>query len=710
MPDPDEGSIPSGGGTSEDVPIPDTTGSGETPTSDSTTEDSPASESATRVVTASDGDTLCSIGSENGFRNCQKLRDPNPDLQNRPLRPGDQVNVPEVTRKDEDGETERVHEFRRLGQPPRRIWIIQDRDKPSPEEAVSDEQDELCVSNYVPTRQGAVLAPDPWVDHTVTDYNEGASVDPDHFKILVRDPRAQAEGEDTVEATLQAQKPVLNNDDQIESWEDMTETGTELEHIECKQIGDTAFYKSCYLRLVTDERDHTFNRPDGRRTSTLGGSPPPTVGTNDTGTDVSRQTLVTPTTDDDRIEILDLRVNADRPNPDCPITDENAKCRSQTTAEVGKEEKVLRVKTFRINGCGVSEADIDTMIANMRKTLAQINAGVETVDGKFHDVPPPRNMIAVSDYWGNKASGGRNMSATVSLTSGRVTATVETTRKHTPEQTARRLAAALTGQGVTCRVSRNPPQQDSGDNFGSCDILCFNSDDTPARIIDVDSDDSDQALDHTGGWDVNSVNSVSEEYNSGGRQPMNAFMAGSKDYRAAVKNFHRANDHVCAILIGRFAGGHLGEAVIPFHNLNARLRPVPDYSLSAFIARSAVATENVTAHEFGHVLLDASHTTNHGSAPLEPDHDGATYCDNAHLAYSALMGAYNWEPNHIHKRISDVPLRVKYMTIKRNTRRLEWDHETWGAGNPTPAARYRDITSSVFSNLRTLESAPGSNL
>jgi hypothetical protein len=672
-----------------------------------------------RVVRARDGDTLCSIAIDNGFKNCTKLRSVNPELANRQVRAGDNVNIPELTQKQVAGQTELRHKFKVKGKK-QRVYIIQDHNRPTPVAALSNVQRALCVSNYVPTRQGTGFTAADWRDHNFFGYDAGASADPDHFKLQVFDQHAQARGDTQVELTLQAQKPILNASEQIERWEDMTEAGTKLEHIVCRQVeANSPWYRSHYLRLVIDTQDQTAKRPHGRTSPTADG-----------GADVSRQTLVVPNTTDQRVEILDLRVMTFMPAPECEQADP-ARCRSIAMANVGKDEQVLRIKVFRIGGAagsGISDAQVNTMIfTNYRLTLAQANIGVSLVDNRVHDVPEPNNMIVVSDFAGVKASGGGTMRVIVALSSGNVTVTLTTNRKDTPQETAQRLATALTAQHVTCRVSPNPPVQSSSNNFGSCDILCFNADGSPARIISATSSDTDQKLASSGLWGRNpgsgapandQINNPETQYGTAGGRSSAAQMVGSIDYRAACKNYNTGTNHLCVILVNGFKQATLlGEALLPYRAVVGRLRPLRQYSMCVFLDQGGASRRTVLTHEAGHVLLDAFHTTNSPvaatpSAPAQPEQDFSNnaYDNNTQLAFSEWMSAINREPTLIHKRMSDDPLTVQFAVVRSGVNNLQAVIQTLGGPNPSPVRRFRTLSAFVLGNLRPLNPAPGAQL
>jgi len=674
-----------------------------------------------KTIRAKDGDTLCSIAVENGFKNCTKLRADNPDFNDRQLRQGDRVNVPEVTQKQEPGAVDTLHKFVRKGKS-NRVFIIQDRDRPAGEQARSDAQKELAVSNYVPGRQGRQFATNVWRDAAFTDFDDDASADPDHFKLLVFDKFAHAAGLTEVQVSLQAQKPVLGSvRNEIARWEDLTDPGTKLENIVCKQFKpDTPWYRSPYMRLVVDPADQNARAADGT----------------DTADDRTRQTLVVPAVKDaagnpDRqIEILDLRAEAFRPAPDCEHGDVTAPghCRAHSFANVGKTEKVLRVKVFRITGTGavnaINNAQIERMLfEDYRLTLAQANVGIEVIS--IEDVAPPRNMITVSDLLTGgerRATGGQTIGATVTLSTGDVTATITTVRNQTPQQTAEALATALRAQGVTCRVSPNPPELQGDPAFGSCDILCFNADKSLAPILTVRNapGEAQQLLD-TSGWNNSRVREGSEYTTPAADNEPRVRFIMSMDFRAAAKNYNTGTDHLSVLLVNLFAplppppgggapGTLLGFAMIPYRLVTPGFGPVREMTMGVFLDQNGAVRRTVLPHEAGHVLLDAIHTTDAGNP--ESDFSGNAFPNNARLAFSEWMAAFSREtaPPFMHRRMSDEPLNVEVEFV---INKLGLDGNPGvrrvllgSAGNPAPVQRFRTVSATVLGDLRRLHEAP----
>ncbi|MEP0841300.1 MAG: hypothetical protein HRF43_01155 [Phycisphaerae bacterium] len=655
-------------------------------------------------VTAGDGDTLCKIAVERGFRNCKKLRDANPELANRELRPGDVVTVPDVTPKEESGQTEQLHKFIRRGVPVRRVFIIKDFNRPAPIQALRDTQPNLAVNNYVPNRQGTGFATSAWF--AGFGHDAGASADPDHFKIQVFDKEAQQRGDTVVRLTLQVQRPRLDANERITAWEDLTDPGTSLVDLECQQVGgpDSPWYRSKYLRLFA-ERDDQNNRATDNV---------------DTGVDLSGRSLVAHLpADDRRLQVLDLRVRAHKEVDGCGATGTQPKCRALALAGVGKDEKALKIKVLRVHGTGNQAALTtldqihDVLLRNMKLQIAQCDLGLQLIEIK--DVPPPRNMISVSDHEVVKATGGQRIGATVALSTGNVTATITTGRKDKPQETAQKLAIALRALGVTCRVSPNPAKVSSGDDFGPCDILCFNADGSPARVLGVSNSANErQKLRHTGLWNNNSVTTGDSQY---GAAEGDFRFIGSADFRALLKNNFVGTGTFHAYVINNFSQPNpnstlLGYALIPYHEVTPRIRPIAAFTMGVLVSNNAALRKTVLTHEAGHVLLDAIHTTKALSPGPDQDLQGNT--DNRRLAFSEIMTAFDSsQPGgtpqpFLHKRLSDDPLTVEFLIVHGN---LDVKQELFGSPpHKSTVRRFRELFASVYAPLRALRPAAGANL
>ena len=137
--------------------------------------------------TASDGDTLCNIAVNNGFLNCQPLRDEpaNSGLLNRALKNGDIVTIPDIRPRIENGATDQVHKFVLKTAPPVSIRYVHG----SPDKHYLDDDtiSLLNVSNFV-TNLAGKNGQQPFPAEF--EFHEPGHVDPDTFKVEVVDPLA----------------------------------------------------------------------------------------------------------------------------------------------------------------------------------------------------------------------------------------------------------------------------------------------------------------------------------------------------------------------------------------------------------------------------------------------------------------------------------------------------------------------------------------
>ncbi len=650
-----------------------------------------------QTYTTRAGETLCTIGVQNGFKNCTKLRAANPGIAT-PLPPSVQITIPDPTDKQVPGATKARHEFRRLGVPSATVWIIQDHNNAPFVAIARDVQRKLAISNYVTGRQGTGFATTVWKDENFFGFDAGASADPDHFKLLVRDDDAAKKGLAEVSVDLESQTPVLDASARIASWITHSGPGTILPAVTCRAVASgSPFFQSHYLRLVVDPSEQANRKADGT----------------DPADDRSDQTLVVPAlplNTINAIEILDSRVTAERLSPKC-ATPAPDTCRAFTSAEVGKDEMALRVKVYRVGdaGAGVSiitPATIQKMLfTSYRQTLAQANVGIVLVDNRVHDVALPFNMITVSDFVGVKTKGDGQITVIVFNGTSNVTITMATEKKKKPAEIAAALSSSLGSRGFTCRLSPNPPTTNSSNDFGSCDLLVFKADGNPARIMRASSTDSHCKLAHTGLWNNNNVRDGVAEY--GNREPEARYTCGM-DYRAVAKNYNFNNSsHLSVLLVNRFApmaNGNilLGYGLVPYGQLTARIRPVQELTFAVLLDNNGAGRRTVLPHEAGHVLLDAIHTT---SGSPEVDWAGNRIANNAVLGFSEWMAAMSQEgnPPFLHLRMSDTPLTVQFQVVSGNSNA---SIITMGSGSPNPVARFRTLGSSRLAALRQLPLAP----
>lgn len=225
-------------------------------------------------ITARGGETLCFLAVEFGYADCRPLRSANPHLQNREtLEAGDRVTVPEVTRRMESGQTETLHRFRRpLTDQPQIQFVFEEgrgygqnlpegaagatgarRNRPDLDRRLPA----LSLTNYVVDRTGDGFVADTFPRADFFGFHAEASRDPDHFKVQVHAPRLPA-GQRQVRVTLFAMRPVYfkgqrgGRDVVLQHptrFVKPTSADRRLDVL-CERIGNTAFFRSPYLRLV----------------------------------------------------------------------------------------------------------------------------------------------------------------------------------------------------------------------------------------------------------------------------------------------------------------------------------------------------------------------------------------------------------------------------------------------------------------------------
>ena len=282
-----------------------------------------------KVVVASVGDTLCGIAIDNGFHDCQPVRNANPgaDFLTRPLRDGDAVTVPDIETRDETKSTTTTNVFVKKNAPPVSICFV--HGSPDKHYLDDDHLTFLLVSKFQVDKggpTGAAAFPDAFEFHAEGD------VDIATFKVQVVDPAAGA----TVQVTLQALKPVYKADHvTVDHHEEFT--GAELAKrkldVQCAKVRSGVAYRSKYLRLVVDEAD---------KSGTVGPVPPGTFPPGAGSPKPAQSLLVTDMVDQGEpdVEILDQRVRASYEIPRCPGS---PKCKVTAELPIGDDRKRLRM-------------------------------------------------------------------------------------------------------------------------------------------------------------------------------------------------------------------------------------------------------------------------------------------------------------------------------------------------------------------------------
>ena len=615
-----------------------------------------------RTVTASDGDTLCSIAARNGFRDCQRLRqeDANNDYLNRPLREGDEVTIPDIRRRPMRRITESLHRWRRRGVPPPGIRFV--HGSPGRRFDRDDALAFLNISNYVTNRAGE----DGTENMPSTfGYNEHAHADPDTFKVEVVDPNA---GSDTVNINLRALKPVCAADGSVERHENFADADTDADRrsitVTCEKVGrrNRVRFRSRYLRLVVDDED----------SKALSGDPLRTDGT-------AQALLTTDLADgadgnNDKIEILDQKVEASYELQNCRAPAGQRKCTVVHQLPIGENRRRIKlcVHWYRntIGGNpagGASEANTRTAIRMrtlrwFRRSFAQINMAPKFVsigDGatevEFLDPPAP-NMLTISQDHGNSTAGTTtgaasqiNFRLTVSPEDERAAlaegvpaavlraqnVTVNLQIGWTPARVGQAISGALP-DGFTAEVFENPRAFTATN--GSCDVLIKRTDGRRVVIRTVPPITNDTSMTA----EVVRVNIQNVQSNL-----PNSYIPLTPEARRVVRESPGSDDRLDFYICENFTG-FWGLGLNPHADLAAHFQPRVPLRWGCFVAAEPMNNSDefpwVYPHEAGHVIYDAIHIDS--GDPQNP---------TALMFHDVLSQQHQVDAT---KRITDAPVNV----------------------------------------------------
>lgn len=563
-----------------------------------------------KFVEAIQFDTLCSIAVSEGYANCAKLRgDPaNAEFLNRPLKVGDKVHIPAKTQGSGSGATENVHTFQRKGKPFATIRFV--HGSKDLEYKDDPELTHLDVSNLRPDMSG-LNRQQAFANETVRQFEQNAHDDPDTFKVEVFDMRTK---KTELPVELDALKPVYRPNGTVEKHEmfegDRTTANTEANrrslNVSCLKQGGTTRYRSCYLKLVTDDNDHGVGDADGRPLQTL------------LTTDMTEAALAKESAGDNakaaeyrKVEILDQKVRAKYTIDGCPAPGSQQKCHVTCEVPVGDNRMKVKVSVHVLRqsrgGAGyvtVKQAE-DWCRKYVRWIYAQANMSIDFVAPFVRLVEPPTNMIAVSSPNGRIAEGGKKMKVGIKINDGaEVTAEITTVANATPTDTANLLAGAIRAVvpgTVAVTVTTNPPN--SGKANGSADILIGNPLTTKVELSISKNLDSKQKL------RIGEITSPTvEEFNSTDQSHV-----GTMHERVLIKNYDTGIDRVDLFIVSNLSDGSWGEAFRPKgETASADQKPI-GLMINSVVIRKKPITDDVVhttfAHEMGHVLMDVGHIT-----------------------------------------------------------------------------------------------------
>ncbi len=612
-------------------------------------------------VTAQVGDSFCSLAVARGFADCQPLRDhpANAAIRNQQLHTGDEVYIPDLAERIEEGAHETLHTFVRPGVPMALVRFVLDRAVPT-----DPDLRHLNVSNYRTDRAGAnasdaFAGPNNWHTHAASDF------DTDAFKIEVRDARStQTQAEVLLEA-LHPDYIELSGEHTLigfnERWSTAAERNRRQLNIQVHRsvANPGRRFRSAYLRLVADEFDKA-GRP--------------------------RQTLLV--TDDqaneDWVEILDQAVRATYILQGCPAAGD-ARCRVSAVAEVGTVDRKRRFKIcvgiIRQNAgdaTGYGGVTVDNVRRRvfrwLRRIYAQANLAPKIVPPGIRLLDPPsRNMLTISDVNGNPASGRRSSGASPS----RMSFTMATVRsggvavnknvslniprpptlaaRQTPLQIANQLVALINDADFDATPYENPPCFGRPSNRRSADVIIKDKLGGIVTISTVRNTDSGATL----------IMTIPNMLRVRVRESYELYV-GHRQERLILRTYDSDfpnQDRVDCYVIGRFQDPDLfGIACPPGHDVRPAYRPLSPFPFSTLLVPQTMnGTDNraqTWAHELGHILLDCFHVPGaHTNRRYELMYQWATNSGSPNTDVG-MRGM---------KRLCDDPVHIIYENVRPNT-------------------------------------------
>ncbi len=601
-----------------------------------------------KIVKSKPGDSLCSIAIAHGFKNCDPLRAEaaNSKLLKTPLPPGSSVTVPDLGKKQESVSTDQPVKIRRYGTRTKIRFVHGSPNLPYKQDSTLTR---LNISNFRTNKGGAngtAAFPAGY------GYHKDGHADPDTFKIEIDDQG----GGGSVDATLEALKPVYRPDGKVDRHERFTgaEANKRKLDVTCNEVSaGKKVYRSIYLRLVSDEQDQST---------------------------VPAQTLLVTDMadgnkgDNDKIEILDQKVRAYVKMKTCKAADPD-KCIISAELPVGEDPKRIRlcIHAFR-TAAGNSSPVVGGVTEQMlrrrtmkwfRRAYAQAGLSPKLVGPEVEFIdPPPPNMLVICQDHGRTASGvnGSGNKSTLSFRLGQPpatgitgpilsrirtitdpTVTVNLTAGMTPLQVGTAVAAALP-KGFKAAAAENSRAFNAAN--GSCDVVITHDDGRRVVIYNETTDDTRVTV-AVARVNINQVNSADN---------FNNIIPTTMEFRRVIRSVTGADDRLDCFVVGGFtAAGLRGRAFVPATDLNAGFQPRAPLRWAAIMATNSSSGAVMDGgdnlpftfpHEAGHVLTDAFHTDN-------ADPNGPT---------ELMSGAGTSVANSVNatKRICDGAYKVRY--------------------------------------------------
>jgi len=542
-----------------------------------------------RRVRATIGDSLCNIAYLNGFGDCRALREEpaNAYIVNRAddpgqVLPGDIVTVPDFVVHHEGGATEQQHRFERRGTLAKLRFV---HGSATTSFAADRTLTFLNVSNYVTNQAGTGDGNTAFPGSGIRNFNADADRDEDVFKIEVLDIREAA---NDLNVELEVLKPIYNAAGRVTGHERFP-AGIRAPRLltpQASRQGTTKRFRTCYLRLVVDDRDKAAAADQTLLASDM--YDPADAATKP-------------------IEILDQRVKAFYTINSCPM---NPKCKSTVILPIGEDRQRIKlaVHVLRRTAGGTLVVPLDQAEGRVwtwfRRVYAQASIGPKLMQA-VRGVDPPENLISISDGTGNRAAGDGQLTFRINATGqASQTITVTPAANATPLATANLIASRITAP-YRAAVTQNPPI--FGATRRSADIVITEAGGARVTIDNEAGGDSNQTL-TVGRVAVDPVSGTLILQSWDGTN----WLAGSIQQRTVLKNHDTGDDRVDIFVVDTLSAGNGGEAMMSGHRVDPARRAISQVKWSAFIIASMMDNTNADPfafpHEVGHVVGEVVHT------------------------------------------------------------------------------------------------------
>lgn len=543
-----------------------------------------------RTVKARVGDSLCNIAYLNGFGDCKPLREEpaNAFIVNRAsdpgqVLPGDVVTIPDFVIHNEPGATDQTHKFEKRGD----MAILRFVHGSATTTVENDRTlTFLNVSNYITNRAGTGDGNAPFPNDSVRNFNANADKDADVFKVEVLDIKETGD----LNVELEVLKPKYSAAGKVTNHERFPAAIRALRLLTAKasKQGTTKRFRTCYMRLVVDDKDKAA-------------APKQTLLASDMFDPADATTK--------QVEILDQQVKAFYTIKSCPM---NPKCKSTVILPIGNDRKRIRLAVHVLKrGVGganiVPLADAEKRIWTwFRRVYAQADIAPKLAQA-VRAVDPPENLVSISDGSGNAAAGGGIIKFRINA-AGKTSQVISipTTTTATPLTTATALAAKITAP-FSGAVSENPAI--FGATLKSADIVITETGKTRVTIDQESTTDAQQTI-LVGRVRKNTTTNLLTLQSWDGTN----WLAGSIQQRTVLKNHDSGDDRVDIFVVDTLSAGNGGEAMMSGHRVDPARRAKTKVKWSAFIIASMMDGTNndpfACPHEVGHVTGEVVHTDN----------------------------------------------------------------------------------------------------